>query len=201
VRRRSTLGALAALLVLGGCAAPEPAPVIEQGPLGQGAVAKRVAVPEPKPLEAERAPEPSPASLSPGVETGAPAASAALERNPALVGLAETARAQTRSGAHDRAAATLERALRIEPRDPWLWHQLARVRFAQGALDQAAQLAVRSNTYVAGAYPGGAYATSAYATSDRRIEAANWRLLAAVRERQGDLEGARAAAARADAID
>lgn len=45
----------------------------------------------------------------------------------------------------DQAARLLERAIAIEPRNPALWHKLARVRFEQGNLSQAGQLAARSN--------------------------------------------------------
>jgi cytochrome c-type biogenesis protein CcmH/NrfG len=46
-----------------------------------------------------------------------------------------------------QAAATLERALRIEPRNPRLWHELAKVRLRQGDGAQAANLAARSNSF------------------------------------------------------
>ncbi|HVL35497.1 MAG TPA: tetratricopeptide repeat protein, partial [Burkholderiales bacterium] len=48
------------------------------------------------------------------------------------------------------AGASLERALRIEPRNPRLWHELARVRLAQGQFAQAEHLAARSNSFAAG---------------------------------------------------
>ena len=46
-----------------------------------------------------------------------------------------------------RAAASLERALRIEPRNPRLWHELAVIRLRQADYGQAESLAARSNTY------------------------------------------------------
>ncbi|MDH5184014.1 MAG: tetratricopeptide repeat protein [Gammaproteobacteria bacterium] len=42
------------------------------------------------------------------------------------------------------AAAQLERAVRIEPRNPLLWHYLAKVRFNQGRYSLAANLASKS---------------------------------------------------------
>ncbi len=45
----------------------------------------------------------------------------------------------------ERAAALLERALRIEPRDAQLWHRLAQVRLQQGQYHLAASLAQKSN--------------------------------------------------------
>lgn len=45
----------------------------------------------------------------------------------------------------ERAAAYLERALRIEPRNGYLWHRLARVRLQQGQYGQAGNLIQKSN--------------------------------------------------------
>ncbi len=51
------------------------------------------------------------------------------------------------SQAHwERAAALLERALRIEPRNAQLWHRLAKVRLQQGRYGMAESLAQKSNT-------------------------------------------------------
>ena len=41
------------------------------------------------------------------------------------------------------------RAIRIEPQNGALWHELARVRFQQGSYEQAMQLANRSNALLA----------------------------------------------------
>lgn len=45
----------------------------------------------------------------------------------------------------ERAAAFLERALRIEPRNGFLWHRLARVRMYQGQYSLAESLMQKSN--------------------------------------------------------
>jgi tetratricopeptide (TPR) repeat protein len=47
---------------------------------------------------------------------------------------------------YEQAAATLERALRLNPRHPILWHNLAGVRLAQQDWKRAANLANKSNT-------------------------------------------------------
>ena len=44
----------------------------------------------------------------------------------------------------ERAAALLERALRIEPRNARLWHRLATIRFQQGRYGMAESLAQKS---------------------------------------------------------
>jgi tetratricopeptide (TPR) repeat protein len=45
----------------------------------------------------------------------------------------------------ERAAALLERALRIEPRNARLWHRLAKIRLQQGRYAMAESLAQKSN--------------------------------------------------------
>jgi len=64
----------------------------------------------------------------------------------AIAGLMESARGDAAAGRLVQAAGTLERALRIEPRNPRLWHELAKVRLRQGDEAQAANLAARSNS-------------------------------------------------------
>jgi len=125
---------------------------------------------------------PVPASSGAG-RAAAPASSgASAAANPAVVSLLNTASAQSRAGDHARAAATLERAIAIEPNNAWLWHRLAGARLAEGRLDQAASLAAKSNSL---------------ATADRSLQADNWRLIAEVRRRQGDTVAAAAAEAQA----
>ncbi len=48
------------------------------------------------------------------------------------------------AGDLEGAAALLERALRIQPRNPRLWQRLAQVRYEQGRYAQAADLAERA---------------------------------------------------------
>jgi len=102
--------------------------------------------------------------------------------NPAVLGLLEQARADAAANKLQSAAGTVERALRIEPRNPWLWQELARLHLAQGDHAQAESLAARSNTW---------------AGNDRALRAANWRLIGEARAARGDAAGAQAAAARA----
>jgi tetratricopeptide (TPR) repeat protein len=95
--------------------------------------------------------------------------------------LTSQASQQARAGDLEQAAASLERAVRIEPDNAWVWHQLALVRLFQGQDDQAAQLAARSNAL----------------TGDAALQARNWRVIAQAKERAGDAEEAASAAARA----
>lgn len=145
------------LLVSGCTTAPGPAPV---------------SIPEPRP-----APAPAPAP-APRADKPSPRA-----ENVAVAGLMENARAEASAGRLASAAASLERALRIEPRNPRLWHELARVRLRQGEYAQAENVAARSNSW---------------AGSDGALRAENWRLIAQAREARGDRAGAREALRNAE---
>jgi Tfp pilus assembly protein PilF len=73
-----------------------------------------------------------------------------VKENAAIAGLMQGARDDAAAGRLVQAAAALERALRIEPRNPRLWNELARVRLRQGDTAQAAHLAARSNSFAGG---------------------------------------------------
>jgi len=51
--------------------------------------------------------------------------------------LLQQGRSQLAAGLYPEAAASLERAVRIEPANPWLWLELARVHLAAGDTRQA----------------------------------------------------------------
>ena len=134
------------------------------------------------------APEPDlpPVQIPEAVPVPGPApAPAARTENVAIAGLMDTARADAAAGRLANAAATLERALRIEPRNPRLWQELARVRLKQGQYAQAESVAARSNSW---------------AGSDNALRAENWRLIAEARTARGDAEGARTALDAAERI-
>lgn len=63
-----------------------------------------------------------------------------------VVALLDQASKMEASGNPEKAAATLERALRIEPRNARLWHRLAVIRYQQGQYTQAESLAAKSST-------------------------------------------------------
>jgi len=114
----------------------------------------------------------------PAPEPPAPPPPLQHKENIAVAGLMESARAETAAGNLASAAASLERAIRIEPRNPRLWQELARVRLKQGQYAQAESVAARSNSW---------------AGDDRALRAENWRLIAESRRARGDEEGAKAA--------
>jgi tetratricopeptide (TPR) repeat protein len=53
---------------------------------------------------------------------------------------------------YEQAAASLERALRIDSQHPILWHNLAGIRLVQEDWQRAANLALKSNSYLVGRY-------------------------------------------------
>ncbi|WP_313712674.1 tetratricopeptide repeat protein [Pseudomonas sp.] len=81
-----------------------------------------------------------------GVQAGSYAAPA--RSNKASTQLIEAASRQYEEGKLDQAAATLERALQIQPGNPATLHYLGVLRLEQGQYDQAQVLAVRSNQRV-----------------------------------------------------
>lgn len=101
----------------------------------------------------------------------------------AALALLTEAGTEARAGNTDRADALLERALRIEPRNPLLWHRLALLRLQQGEYDQTVAFASKSNTLAA---------------EREQLLAANWRLIAQAKALLGDREGARAARIQAE---
>ena len=62
-----------------------------------------------------------------------------------MVGWADSAAELRDLKQFDQAAAKLERALRVEPGNARLWHELARVHLDQGNADQAIQFAHKSD--------------------------------------------------------
>jgi tetratricopeptide (TPR) repeat protein len=114
----------------------------------------------------------------------APAAPPAVSRpqSPAVVALLDTAERQANGGDLEAAAASLERAIRIDPRNPVLWYHLATVRLSQGDARAAEQLAAKSNSLSSG-------------STVQQVR--NWELIARARRAQRDDAGAAAAEQRA----
>lgn len=106
--------------------------------------------------------------------------------NPAIIALLDRSRLDAVAGQRGAAGASLERALRIEPRNAWLWHELAQLRLAQGQYAQAIAMARKSTSFAGG---------------DRRLQAMNWRLIGNARVAQGLSLEAEQAYARATELE
>jgi predicted Zn-dependent protease len=130
----------------------------------------------------------APAQTRPYVPPPVPSQETPVVRSqpPAVVALLDQAEVQANAGELEPAAASLERAIRIDPRNPVLWYHLATVRLSQGESAQAEQLAAKSNSLAAG---------------NRTQQARNWRLIAQARREQNDTGGAAAAEQRARELD
>ena len=67
-----------------------------------------------------------------------------------VLALLSQAKEQEKAGNPEKAAAVLERALRIEPNNAQLWYRLALLRLQQGQLDLARSLAAKSSALAQG---------------------------------------------------
>ncbi|MHB1398969.1 MAG: tetratricopeptide repeat protein [Trichloromonadaceae bacterium] len=179
--RLGHLTTLAIMLLAAGCSiVPEPSiswpppsrPTTPppRAPAPMPPVAEPVFIPPPE--------TPEPQYIPPSVPPPLPAPS----ENAAVMALLQKSQGQSSAGQLDDAGASLERALRIEPRNPVLWQRLARVRLEQKDYPQAENLAAKSNTL---------------AGRDQRLRSENWRIIGEARSRRGDRAGAKAAFERA----
>lgn len=158
MRNRFALYLISAwLLLLAGCAGVKAPPSTEAIPAPPGAEpqAGEGAIVAPLPPE--------------------PVQSSAMSGNRAVIALLDRAQRDNAAGQREAAGASLERALRIEPRNPWLWQELAQLRLAQGQYAQAITLARKSNSF---------------AGKQRRVQAENWQVIGQARAAQGDSAGA-----------
>ncbi|HUP92117.1 MAG TPA: tetratricopeptide repeat protein [Solimonas sp.] len=181
-------------LVLGACASqhgtherpgwpyPEP-PIIDQG--------QRQSRPETVPDNSPGVPQPLPPEQG-GVapDSGRRAApnfprTAEAISGSAVASLIRQAQAHRAAGQPAQAAASLERALRIEPRNYFVWAALAQTHLDQRNYDQAESVALKSNSLARG---------NVY------VEQENWKTIAAARRALGNAEGAQQAQARVDQI-
>ena len=103
-------------------------------------------------------------------------------QNPAVKELLAEADAAESTGDYGQAAVLLERALRIQPRDPELLQSMAEVQLQMKDYEQALSFAVQS--YDSGPRVG-------------EICSRNWRTIGVARERLGDQAGSAEAAERA----
>jgi predicted Zn-dependent protease len=143
MRTRTLLSVLISAASLSACALRGPLP---PGAPPSGPSPSGTAQPAPPPPDRPSAPPPRQFHLGPAAS--------------ALVTQAHT---QAGGGDYGQAAATLERALRIEPDNPLLWIELGRVRLDENNAAQADAMGRKA---------------LALATADAGAQAAAWRLIA-----------------------
>lgn len=142
----------------------------------------------PPPTRAPLPPAPSAAQTQPGgaPPTAQPVVPEQPQRvpqkqfrlSPATTALVSQARTQAHGGNYEPAAATLERALRIEPENPLLWIELGQIRLSEGNAAQADSMGRKA---------------LALATGDPQAQASAYRLIAdSLRARNRNPEAAEA---------
>ncbi len=134
------IAGVAAALLLAGCASHMSKDKPAAAPKEPSPVAR-----EQKAAPKESAAPPPAASPSPASPAAAPAPEASQTTSPAVADMLKKAERLVKAKKLGSAVATLERALRLEPKNPMIWHRLALVRQQQGRLAQAADLAAKSN--------------------------------------------------------
>ncbi len=103
--------------------------------------------------------------------------------SPAVNALASAANQSSKSGDIEAATTTIERAIRIEPRNATLYYKLAVLRLKQSKPKLAEDLAKKALLL---------------ATNDAALKKHSWLLVARARELLGDSSGSREAKAQAD---
>lgn len=168
---------LALLCLQIGCTEPyrrhRPAPVYGQHSGGAQTAVTTEPLQDTAPLSGE------PIELSPVQPRPAPRSS------PAVVALLDEAERSSKSGNLEGAVATVERALRIEPRNPHLVYRLAELRLQQGKPRLAEDLAKKSALLSAG---------------NPALKKRCWLLIAEARKLQGNVQGAAEAGSKANRI-
>jgi len=119
-------------------------------------------------------PPPPPPPFEP-LETFAPL-------SPAVSALASAASQNSKSGNIESATTTIERAIRIEPRNATLYYKLALLKLKQSKPRLAEDLAKKA---------------ALLASNDTELKKHSWLLVARAREMQGDLKGGKEARAKA----
>ncbi|HEX4387574.1 MAG TPA: tetratricopeptide repeat protein [Steroidobacteraceae bacterium] len=166
---------LTTVLALSACALTRSPPTFPAPPGTPGAPAPAPAPAPAAPGTAVPPPQPPPPERAPPKQFRLGAASSAL---------VSQAHAQGASGDYGQAAATLERALRIEPDNPLLWSELGRVQLSENNPAQADAMGRKA---------------LALGTGDASAQASAWHLIADALKAQGKNAEAADAERRASA--
>jgi tetratricopeptide (TPR) repeat protein len=98
--------------------------------------------------------------------------------------LLASAHQAVQAGQFNRAEVTLERALRVEPRNAELWHEMAQVKYGQEDYGQAVQFCLKANSL---------------AGRDSALIKQNWLLMSRAYAKMGDVDKAEQARMKAAA--
>lgn len=172
IKQSGLLGIAVMLLVLAGCAGVKTQPATDVSAPDTATLGDTTQPAIPDQAGDSIIPEPVPKPIQ--------------STNNAVVALLDRAKLDLGAGQREAAGASLERALRIEPRNPWLWYDLAQLRLAQGQYAQAVSLSHKSISF---------------AGRDKSLQALNWRLVGNARIAQGNPSGAEQAIKRATELE
>lgn len=156
---------------------PEPLPFSEPIPLELTPLAPPPSEPTPIETQESSLPPPEPTSFAPFEAT--------VPLSPAVGALVLAAAQNSQNGDLDSAAASIERAIRIEPRNATLFYKLALLRLKQSKPHLAEDLAKKS---------------ALLASTDNTLKKHCWLLIAHAREIQQDFAGAKEAREKADSF-
>jgi len=168
----------------------QPVPGYSSSPYGVDPIPSLPAASEPtdpvlpEPSAAAATPEPSPEAPTDPMAMPPPESPAftpppepkifSQSAPPAVLALQTDIESNIKSGSYPDAAGSLERAIRIQPKNPELWHVLAEVRLKQNQPGLAEDLAKKSNLL---------------AKSNAELIRSNWNLIAEARRLKGDTTG------------
>lgn len=175
-----SLPLILAVLLLAACATRQAVPETGTPPAP-------IPVTPPEAQPPETAPETPPPVITPQQPPpeGYPKTLKDSGAGPAVQALVRQAQQSRSAGKPDVALGQLERALRIEPRNPFIWQALADAHLQLQQADQAESAAQKSTSLGHG---------------NPYLEAGNWRVIAAARRLKGDSAGAQHATSRADEL-
>ena len=105
--------------------------------------------------------------------------------SPAILSLVKEAEKSSRAGDYESAVSTIERALRIEPRNPTLTYKLAQLRLKQSKPRLAEDLAKKA---------------ALLSAQDKTLKRQSWLLISEARKQQNNDYGAKQARIKADSI-
>lgn len=163
LRALRTAGLVGLLLAMAGCVPPDmgrpPPPARAPVPSTAPAPPPSVAVIRPVPDLGEA--PPAPAEPLPPPRTAPPVSSASQA-------LLTQSRGHQAAGRYEQAAASIERALRIEPRQPVLWLELGNIRLKEGDFAQAESMGRKALSLATGDATLTARAEQLIATAKRR---------------------------------
>ena len=136
---------------------------------------QRIEPPPPPPMPTQPVPPSLPEEAIIPPESRAPSVPAAPSNDPpAILALRSEAKASAQSGDLENAVTALERAIRIQPKNAQLWHDLAAIRLKQQQPGLAEDLAMKSNLHAKG---------------DAVLAQSNWAIIADARRLKGDTAG------------